>query len=136
MAIGFEDLNGTVRVPDKGLSVQNNPKVRIANFGDGYSQRISYGLNNLKQSFTVNFNDRTKAEINAIVSFFEDKQGVESFEFTIPYSGDGVGDNETISERVIRVLCVNWNQTYTYDEFYSLSATFERVYETDAQQRS
>ena len=80
MAIGFEDLNGTVRVPDKGMTLATTPKVRLANFGDGYTQRISYGINSLAQQFSVSFNDRTKAEIDAIVSFLNEKEGVESFD--------------------------------------------------------
>ena len=134
MAIGFEDLGGTVRVPDKGLSLSNTPKVRLSSFGDGYEQRISFGINNLAQVFSVSFNNRTKAEIDSIVTFFEAQQGVRSFEFTIPYAGDGVPATEDDSERVIRVVCETWTQSFQYDDFYSLTAQFRRVYETDAQQ--
>ena len=134
MAIGFEDLNGTVRIPDKGLTVQNTPKVRVASFGDGYEQRISFGINSLAQNLNVSFNNRAKAEIDAIVSFFEEKQGVKSFELTIPYAGDGVPATDDPTERTIRVICQNWSQTFAYDDFYNLTAQFKRVYETDAQQ--
>ena len=134
MATGFKDLNETQRTPDRGLSYQSTPRVREAKFGDGYTQRTSYGLNSLNQSYSVAFTGRSKAEINAIVAFLEDKQGVESFEFTIPFTGDGVTGNEDETERIVRVICKDWSQTYTYDQFYDLTATFERVYEENAQQ--
>ena len=133
MAIGFEDLNGTVRVPDKGMTLATTPKVRLANFGDGYTQRISYGINSLAQQFSVSFNDRTKAEIDAIVSFLNEKEGVESFDFTFPFKGDGVSSNEDETELTIRVYCSTWQQSFSYDDFYSLSATFIRVYESNGQ---
>ena len=65
MAIGFTDLNGTQRIPDKGLTVNSSPDVHISKFGNGYEQRIENGINSLAQNFTVTFNDRTKAEIDA-----------------------------------------------------------------------
>ncbi len=133
MAIGFQDLNGTFRVFDKGLNVQNSPNVRIAQFGDGYQQRISYGLNSNRQTLSASFTDRSKEEIDAIVTFFEAKQGVQSFEVTLPYSGDGVPSTVDPTERTMRVICSSWNQVYTYDNFYSLTAQLTRVYETDAQ---
>ena len=49
-------------VPDKTLNRQTQPKVRIAKFGDGYQQRIADGLNTLRDTFTVNFVNRLKAE--------------------------------------------------------------------------
>ena len=131
--IGFKDLNDTLRTPDKGLSFNTVPRVRIAKFGDGYSQRVPYGMNNLNQTFSVNFNGRTKEEIDAIVSFFDSKEGAQSFEFTIPFSGDGVPSIEDESEKTILVYCQTWSQTFTHDNFYNLSATFERVYESPGQ---
>ena len=74
MAIGFTDLNGTQRIPDKGLTVNNQPNVLIAKFGDGYEQRVENGINSLNQTLNVNFQDREKAEADAITSFFEPGQ--------------------------------------------------------------
>ena len=42
---------------------------------------------------------------------------------TILITDDSNGDE------TIKVICRQWNQTWAYDDFYSLSATFERVYE-------
>jgi|TARA_S200002703_G_scaffold138164_1_gene128293 phage-related protein len=129
MAIGFKDLSDTQRIPDKTMSKATQPRVLKATFGDGYEQRIKRGINNLgAQTYGVTFNTRTKEEIDAIISFFESKAGVDAFEFVFPYSGTGVaGENITESDPIL-VICESWNQSFDYDDFYSCSATFKRVY--------
>ena len=37
--------------------------------------------------------------------------------------------DDTNGAETIKVVCKTWSQTWDYDNFYSLSATFERVYE-------
>ena len=105
---------------DKGFTRTSNPKVHTMTFGDGYEQRLADGINNLGQTMNVSFSTRPKAEIDDIVAFFESLGGVSKFRMTI----DDTNGNETI-----KVICRQWNQTWAYDDFYSLSATFERVYE-------
>ena len=106
--------------PDKGLTRQSKPKVHTIAFGDGYEQRIADGINNLKQTMSVNFATRPKAEIDDIVAFFESLGGVTKFRMTI---------DDSNGAETIKVVCKSWQQTWAFDNFYSLSATFERVYE-------
>ena len=106
--------------PDKQLSRKNTPRVHLAQFGDGYEQRLQDGINSLKQEISVSFQTRPKAEIDDLVAFFESLGGVNKFEMTI----DDSNGNETI-----KVLCQQWSQTWAFDNFYSLSATFVRCYE-------
>ena len=122
MALGFN--TGTLQVvPDKQLARSTSPKVKIATFGDGYEQRLQDGINSLGESYSVAFVTRTKDDIDDIVNFFDTKRGVVSFDFTIPDSNSG-------GEKTIKVVCANYSQKYDYDEFYSCSATFRRVYES------
>ena len=62
MAIGF-DVGGTlgVVVPDRGLQVQSKPKVLIADYGDGYTQRLANGIQNLQQQYKISITNRKKA---------------------------------------------------------------------------
>ena len=122
MAIGFSN-GSTTFVPDKGFSRKNTPVVFRAEFGDGYEQRIANGINNLKPEFSLNFATRTKAEIDDIVDWFELKAGVTAFTYT--YSDSNEGGNE----KAVKVVCDDWTQTWDYDDYYSLSCTFRRVYE-------
>ena len=123
MAIGFQDLTGTNRVPDRTMSNAIQPRVLKVQFGDGYEQRIQDGINNLKQEFSVTFNNRPKAEIDDIVAFLNNKAGTTAFNFTYPDSNAGGG------ETTIKVVCEDWSQRYSYDDFYSASMKFRRVYE-------
>ena len=123
MAVGFQDLTGTNRVPDRTMSNAIKPRVLKVQFGDGYEQRIQDGINNLRQEFSVAFNNRPKAEIDDIVAFLNNKAGTTAFNFTYPDSNAGGG------ETTIKVVCEDWSQRYSYDDFYSASMKFRRVYE-------
>ena len=119
---GVANITGfSAAVPvDKGFTRQSTPKIHTMDFGDGYTQRITDGINNLQQTMQVSFSTRPKAEIDDLVAFFESLGGVNKFEMTI----DDSNGNETI-----KVLCQQWSQTWAFDNFYSLSATFVRCYE-------
>ena len=109
--------------PDKGFKRDNKPKVHVISFGDGYEQRLADGINNLEQSISVSFSTRPKAEIDDLVAFFESLGGVTKFRFDLEDSNAGS------STETIKCTCAQWNQTWAYDKFYSLTATFKRVYE-------
>ena len=87
------------------------------------TKRIAEGINSLKETFSVAFTNRPKAEIDDIVAFFDNKKGTTAFNYTIPDSNQGGG------ERTVKVVCEDYTQAYVYDDFYSCNATFRRVYE-------
>ena len=125
MAIGFNvgGSLGTV-VPDKGFGLSNAPRVHVSTFGDGYEHRIADGINITPQMFQVSFANRPKAEIDDIVDFFETKGAVSSFSFVVSDTNSGS------NERTVKVICSQWTQNWSYDNFYNLSATFRRIYES------
>ena len=85
MAIGFTATNvSTQIVPDRTLSGSSTANVRTAKFGDGYEQRASVGINNVSRDYSLSFSNRSKTEVDDIVAFFESKNGVTAFNFTIP----------------------------------------------------
>ena len=126
MALGFStggSFGNRTIVPDKGLSKSNTPVIFVAEFGDGYEQRIANGINNLKQEFNVSFATREKAEIDDIVGFFESTNGVTAFNFTF------ADTNASGNEETVKVYVTQFSQNWDYDEYYTLNATFKRVYE-------
>ena len=123
MAIGFTDLGAVQRIPDKTLTRNNKPRVIKIQFGDGYEQRVQEGINNITQNFSVSFNNRPKAEIDDIMAFLDNKAGTTAFDFTYPDT------NARGNERTVKVVCEDYTQTYSFDDFYSCTATFRRVYE-------
>ena len=122
MAIGFTDLGAVQRIPDKTLTRNNKPRVIKIQFGDGYEQRVQEGINNITQNFSVSFNNRPKAEIDDIMAFLDNKAGTTAFDFTYPDT------NASGNERTVKVVCEDYTQTYSFDDFYSCTATFRRVY--------
>lgn len=126
MAIGF-NVGGSlgVVVPDKTLTRQTKPNVLLSAFGDGYEQRISNGINNIKETYNLSFRYRTKADIDDIVDFLDTKAGVTKFTFTIP----DTNNTTRTGEEDVQVVCDTYNTNFEYDDFYSLTATFRRVYE-------
>ena len=126
MALGFStgsSFGSRTIIPDKGMTRSNEPLVFVAEFGDGYQQRVANGINNLKQEFSVSFATREKAEIDDIVGFFESTNGVTAFDFTFPDT------NASGNEETVKVYVTQFSQNWDYDNFYTLRATFRRVYE-------
>ena len=126
MALGFStgsSFGSRTIIPDKGMTRSNEPVIFKAEFGDGYQQRIANGINNLKQEFSVSFATREKAEIDDIVGFFESTNGVTAFDFTF------ADTNASGNEETVKVYVSEFTQNWDYDDYYTLSATFVRVYE-------
>ena len=75
MAIGFTVPNIPTRkvLPDKTLSRQAAPRVRVAQFGEGYQQRAIDGINNIVDTYSIMFANREKIEADDILAFFESR---------------------------------------------------------------
>ena len=137
MALGFTTTSAYGSrniIPDRGLKRQAKPRVRRIEFGDGYEQRTSFGINNIEETYNVTFNKRPRAEIDDIAGYLTSLNGVTAFNFTVPdyattEETTGILDSSTDDEKTIKVVCDDFTENYQYDEFYSLSATFRRVYE-------
>ena len=137
MALGFttsSDFGSLTVLPDKGLTRNAEPQVRRVTFGDGYEQRTTYGINSVQETYTVSFKNRTRGEIENIAGFLKSLKGVTSFIFTVPDHASteevtGVLDSTTDNEKSIRVVCDSFRESYQYEDFYSLSGVFRRVYE-------
>jgi phage-related protein len=129
MAIGFTTSSAfgsrTIR-PDKSLNRSSKPKVHLATFGDGYEQRLADGINSVKETYSLSFKTRAKAEIDDIAGYFDSLKGATAFSFTIP---DSNGSEASGTETTIKVVCDDFSITYDYGDFYSASAKFRRVYE-------
>ena len=138
MALGFTTTSayGSLTIlPDRGMTRSAKPKVRKIKFGDGYEQRSTKGINNIDETYTVNFKNRTKEEADNIAGYLTSLNGVTAFNFTVPDNATteeitGVLDSTTDNEKTIKVVCESVNETYTNGSHFSLTATFRRVYES------
>ncbi|RKH93612.1 phage tail protein [Corallococcus sp. AB038B] len=70
--------------PDYGAQADAAPRVRRAQFGDGYSQRSGDGLNPVLRRWALQFSNLAKLNADALEAFLRARAGVEPFEFVTP----------------------------------------------------
>jgi len=125
MPLGFiYDEGSAYATPDKTLTRKSKPKVLVSKFGDGYEQRISDGINNISETYNVAFKTREKAFIDDVVDFLDTQAGISKFDFTIPDAKTGGTGQQTV-----KVVCEDYSTNFEYDDYFTLTATFRRVYE-------
>ena len=103
----------------KSFTRTSKPSVVSASFGNGYSQRISQGINTQTDSWELSFTNQPTTVANEILSFFESKKGVDSFWFLPPYDAN----------IPYLVICSEWSYEHTSHISKSITATFTRVYD-------
>lgn len=104
--------------PTYGAQKTSQPRVRSVQFGDGYSQRLRYGLNTNPKSWSLTWENITTANANIIEAFLDARAGAESFDWTPP---DSTSNNKWI--------CQEWNKTIPYVNRATITATFVQVFE-------
>ena len=104
--------------PDFNFTKNSEPKVRIAEFGSGYSQRSSFGINQNLKNYDFTFTNITETESDEIEDFLDARAGVESFTFTPP--------NESSSSKFI---CLKYSKTIPFAGRATVTVTFQEVAE-------
>lgn len=103
--------------PSYNNTIQNTPKVKKMQFGDGYQQRTPDGINNILLNLDFSFDNRNNDEATAIIHFLTARRGVESFLFTPP-PPYGVSK---------RFVCADWTDTRAFYNDISIKVKFEEV---------
>ena len=105
--------------PDYGLQEDSEPKVRRVSFGDGYEQRLSFGLNQDPKTWPVTWSNITTAEADQIKVFLNARaQDSQSFNWTPP-------DTAT----AYKWFCEKWSRRLTAFNRWTVNATFRQVFE-------
>lgn len=99
--------------PQEGIKA-NVSKVQ---FGDGYVQRQTKGMNPLTQTWNLTFSARTDSEASAIMAFLKARKGVTAFTWTPP------------DEDQAKFTCDNFSRQKAANDNQTVSAVFELVYE-------
>jgi len=105
--------------PDYGASKKAQPNVRSIQFGSGYSQRATFGINQDPKVWSLSWQNRTATDTNTIEDFLEARKGVESFSWSPP--------DETTTYKWV---CQDWTKTMPYSNLFNITATFVQVFET------
>jgi len=103
--------------PSFTADLQEQPQIRTVQFGDGYEQRLAYGLNTQPKAWSLQFNNRDDAERDNILAFLRARGGVESFDWTDPNSYAG------------KWVCSEWRTSQVSCNFNNITVTFRQVFE-------
>ena len=104
--------------PDFGAAKKSQPTVRVAKFGDGYEQRIQFGINQNPKTWDLRWTAASNTTADAIETFLDARAGVESFDWT-PI-------DESTSYKFV---CRQWQREHQYADINTITATFEQVFE-------
>ena len=105
--------------PDFGASRKSQPIVRKMQFGDGYEQRLTYGLNQNPRVWDLTWTAKSNTDADAIESFF-DARAVDNASFTwTPL------DEATAYKWVVE----SWSRDFRYANVNTITATFRQVFE-------
>lgn len=94
----------------------NEPRIKKIEFGDGYVQRVSDGINNILPVTDYTFEGLDLDTCTAILHFLEMRRGVESFVF-IPPAPRGI---------ISRFVCEKWSDSINFYNNYNINAQFTR----------
>lgn len=104
-------------VPSFSVSEQSKPNVRTVQLGDGYQQRLRYGLNTDPKKWSLVFKHCSDLERDNILTFLEAHGGAVSFTWTSPRNKIG------------KYICSEWNTQLDSCNNNTISAVFEQVIE-------
>lgn len=102
--------------PRVGSSGDDQPNVLSSGFGNGYSQRLSVGVNNVAGSYAVSFTGNG-AYIKPIKAFFVRHRGANHFLWTPPLELQGAF-----------ITTGGWQLQTHGKTKYTLSTTFQQVF--------
>jgi phage-related protein len=104
--------------PTYGVQKRSAPNIRTVRFGDGYEQRLSFGLNQNPKTFNLTF-EVSETDADTIETFLDDRAGDNAaFDFTPP--------GELASSKFV---CETWSKSIPYLNRATIQATFREVFE-------
>ena len=103
--------------PTYGAQKSSQPAVRKVQFGDGYSQRLTFGLNQNPKSWSLTW-EVSEVDADTIEDFLDARGGAESFDWTPPDTATSY-----------KWICEQWTKTIPYLNRASITATFTQVFE-------
>lgn len=103
--------------PVYSTTKKSEPRIRTTKFGDGYEQRVRFGLNQNPKEWTLQF-EVTLADGNTIETFLDARAAdAASFTWTAP---DGT---------TAQWVCRSWNRDFYGPRRSRIDATFTQVFE-------
>jgi len=104
--------------PTYGAQKNNRPNVRTIQFGDGYQQRLTYGINQNPKSWSLTW-EVSETDADTIETFLNNRAADNA-------SFDWTPLDEATSYKWI---CPEWNKSVPYKNRATITATFQQVFE-------
>ncbi len=103
--------------PSVGANLSMRPTVRRVAFGDGYEQRLAFGINTQPQVWSLEFRGRTGTEASAIDAFLRARGAVQAFDWTPPGGTAG------------KFVCEEWSRSVDEPNVETVRVTFKQVFD-------
>lgn len=103
--------------PSIGAQVAMRPTVRRVAFGDGYEQRLAFGINTQPEVWTLEFRGSTTDDAAAIDAFLRARGAVQAFDWTSPAGTVG------------KFTCEEWGRSVDEPNVETVRATFKQVFD-------
>lgn len=104
--------------PTYGAQKSSRPNIRVAQFGDGYQQRTSFGINQNPKEWNLTW-EVSETDADTIEAFLDARAAdAASFDWT-PLD----------SATSYKWVCPEWNKTLPYKNRATITATFRQVFE-------
>lgn len=104
--------------PTYGAQKNSRPNVRTVQFGDGYQQRLTYGINQNPKSWSLTW-EVSETDADTIETFLNNRAADNA-------SFDWTPLDEATSYKWI---CPEWNKSVPYKNRATITATFQQVFE-------
>lgn len=104
-------------IASTGASLTIRPIVRRVAFGDGYEQRLAFGLNTQPEVWTLEFRALTTANASAIDTFLRLHGAVRTFDWTTPSGLTG------------KFICEEWSRSIDEPNIETIRANFKQVFD-------
>ena len=102
-----------------GAQKNSRPKMRMTQFGDGYEQRTTFGLNQNPKEWSLTWQNITESNADTIETFLDARAADgASFDWTPPDAATSY-----------KWVCQQWDKTIPYAGRATITATFRQVFE-------
>ncbi len=121
----FDDATvGCTTAVSFAASGTQKPNIRMTRFGDGYEQRVEFGLNPSPKTWDIEFKNRTDSDRDKILAFLQERNGKESFDWMDPQQS-----TMSAGSSFKRYKCAEWSYEMEAFNVNTISASFEQVFE-------
>ena len=101
--------------PSYGINKSSSPRVKQVQFGDGYSMRTVFGLNQNLKSYSPAWRNISETDADTISDFLDARGGQESFDWTPP--------EESSSSKFI---CQQWTKNMSTKDRATIQEHFKK----------